>query len=662
MTTPFSQPAQVIAPDRVLRVAVLAKQIPAFENMMLNPDGRLLRDGVGMHINDYCRRAIAKGTEVARVSGGTVTVFTLGPPVAENVCREAILFGVDQTIHICDPAFAGSDTLATAKALARALEHFGPFDLVFMGRNSVDADTGQVPPQLAEMLKLPFAAGVRCFSLHGEQTELRLEHDDRWVDVTVQLPVVLSCAERLCEPCKIKDPRAWATVDASLIQTCKAAELGTGPWGQAASPTSVGAVHSLKVQRKRRMLSGTIEQQVAEAAAIFADLGVLDSSNAPNPGTVVHTTTLIHATSNTATDTITTTDTNSATDNAGVVVLAEPGKDRINKELLATAAELSCEVGGRVTAIGPGLDNPDLELGPWGADQQIAITASNGSMKIMSEKIMSEEITFEKIAAEDVAIAITKWISNTLPWAVLAPGTIWGREVASRIAATLNAGLTGDAVELRINDQGRLIAMKPAFGGSMLAEVLCSSPIQMVTVRPGVLPYRHPNLKRPEAKRSVLPSPAHSRMKIVATHTTDDSTELANASVVIGVGQGVDPKDYPKLEQHRRAIGATLCATRKVTDNGWMPRARQVGITGHSISPQLYLAIGTSGKFNHTVGVRNAGIVVGINSDPTAPLWDVVDIGIVGDWAEVLDALIPRLLSNRTTDNGTSAIISSPIN
>ena len=119
--------------------------------------------------------------------------------------------------------------------------------------------------------------------------------------------------------------------------------------------------------------------------------------------------------------------------------------------------------------------------------------------------------------------------------------------------------------------------------------------------------------------------------------------------MVIGVGQGVNPDDYPKLEKHRAALGAALCATRKVTDYGWMPRARQVGITGHSISPRLYIAIGTSGKFNHTVGVRNAGTVVGINPDPKAPLWDVVDIGFVGDWAEVLDTLIPRLTEAHPT-------------
>ena len=211
------------------------------------------------------------------------------------------------------------------------------------------------------------------------------------------------------------------------------------------------------------------------------------------------------------------------------------------------------------------------------------------------------------------------------------------------MAATLGAGLTGDAVGLKVDDHGKLIAMKPAFGGWLVAEILCSSPVQMATVRPGVLPLPRPNPDRPPADRFSLDSPGLSSLEVIRRYRDDDSDELATASVVIGVGQGVVPADYPNLEKHRAAIGAALCATRKVTDYGWMPRARQVGITGHSISPRLYFAVGMSGKFNHPVGVRNAGTVVGINPDPEAPLWDVVDIGIVGDWAEVFDALMPRV-------------------
>ena len=602
-------PVDVIAPDRPLRVAVLAKQIPVFEDMVLGPDGRMMRDGIDMHMNDYCRRAVAKGTEVARASGGTVTVFTLGPPSAENVCREALLFGVDAGVHICDPEFAGSDTWATAKALAAALERFGPFDLVMMGRNSVDSDTGQVPPQLAELLGLPFATGVRHFSLHGDRLELRLEHDDEWVDVAVELPAVVSCAERLCDPCKIKDPEAWATADGSKIQTVSAAELGPGPWGQEASPTSVGPVQMIDVERRRQMMTGTLDEQIDQAVAILAEKGALASGSSSEPPQVPG---------------------RAATgfDGSAIAVLVEPGRGRVSRELLGAAADLATEIGGWVAALGPGLDDSDEELGAWGADEQIGI-AGGGNGRIPVE--------------EDLASTTSAWAAETQPWAVLAPGTAWGREVASRMAATLGAGLTGDAVGLNVDDDGKLIAMKPAFGGWLVAEILCSSPVQMATVRPGVLPFPQPNPDRPPARRSLLDSPARSRLEVIRRYRDDDSDELANASVVIGVGQGVDPADYPKLEKHQAAIGAALCATRKVTDYGWMPRARQVGITGHSISPHLYFAIGMSGKFNHTVGVRNAGTVVGINPDPDAPLWEIVDIGFVGDWAEVFDALIPRL-------------------
>ncbi len=602
-------PADVIVPDRPLRVAVLVKQIPVFEDMVLGPDGRMVRDGIDMHMNDYCRRAVAKGTEVARASEGTVTVFTLGPPSAENVCREALLFGVDAGIHICDPEFAGSDTWATAKALATALERFGPFDLVMMGRNSVDSDTGQVPPQLAELLGLPFATGVRYFSLHGDRLELRLEHDDEWVDVAVELPAVVSCAERLCDPCKIKDPEAWATVDGSHIKTVSAADLGPGPWGQAASPTSVGPVQMIDVERRRHMMTGTLHEQIDQAMAILAEKGALASGLSTETPLIPDRT-------------------GAGFDGPPIAVLVEPGRERVNRELLGAAAELATEIDGWVAALGPGLDDPDEDLGAWGADAQIAIGAGgNGNAPV----------------EEDLASAIAPWAAETQPWAVLAPGTAWGREVASRLAATLGAGLTGDAVGLRVDDAGKLIAMKPAFGGWLVAEILCASAVQMATVRPGVLPFPRLNADRPPARRLSLDTSGRSRLELIRRYRDDDSDELANASVVIGVGQGVDPADYPKLEKHQAAIGAALCATRKVTDYGWMPRARQVGITGHSISPRLYFAIGMSGKFNHTVGVRNAGTVVGVNPDPTAPLWDVVDIGFVGDWAEVFDALIPRL-------------------
>ncbi|MCY3925939.1 MAG: hypothetical protein OXG52_10620, partial [bacterium] len=264
-----------LQPARPLRVLALAKQIPVFEDMRLGPDRRLVRDGHVLHMNDYCRRGVAQGLLVARASGGTLGVLTLGPPAADTVCREAVAFGADAGFHVTDPAFAGSDTLATARALAAAVEHLGPFDLILAGRNSVDADTGQVPPQLAELLGLPFACGVRRLRLTGERLSLLLEHNDEWLDVELEIPALLSCAERLIDPCKIKDPAVWAAVDGSRIQTIDASELGPGPWGAAASPTSVGPIWTLKIDRRREILSGSLAEGADRAIAVLDGRGAL---------------------------------------------------------------------------------------------------------------------------------------------------------------------------------------------------------------------------------------------------------------------------------------------------------------------------------------------------------------------------------------------------
>jgi electron transfer flavoprotein alpha/beta subunit len=206
-----------------VRIAALVKQIPRFEDMELGADGRLVREGIELELNAYCRRAVSKACELAAERpGSTVTVITLGPPSADDVLREAIAWGLERDVEIdgvlvSDAAFAGSDTLATATALAAALDHLGSFDLILVGRNSLDADTGQVGPELAELLDLPFMTGVRQLALDGDVLHVRCEHDDGWMQAELLLPAVLSCAERLCEPAKV-EPEGRARVPAARIR------------------------------------------------------------------------------------------------------------------------------------------------------------------------------------------------------------------------------------------------------------------------------------------------------------------------------------------------------------------------------------------------------------------------------------------------------------
>src|SRR5688500_17227986 len=271
-----------------MRIAVVVKQVPTFTEMALDADGRLIRSGLPLELNPYCRRAVSQAVELvaagAAATGagrapGRVTVMTLGPPSAEDVLREGIAWGTDRGaetdgVLITDAAFAGSDTLATARALAAALRLAGPFDLILTGRNSVDADTGQVPPELAELLDLPFLSGVRGLHLDGRRLRAHCEHDDGSVEAEVDLPALLSCAERLIQPCKV-DPAGRAAVPEERIRRLAATDLGPGPWGQAGSPTRVGTVRVHEVSREGLVLGGPIDDQVRRAVDVLVRRGAL---------------------------------------------------------------------------------------------------------------------------------------------------------------------------------------------------------------------------------------------------------------------------------------------------------------------------------------------------------------------------------------------------
>ena len=586
--------------ERPLRIAALVKQIPVGESMTLGDDGRLVRDGIELEMSAYCRRAVSKGVEWARESGGSCTVFTLGPPSAEDVLREAIAWGADRGVHLCDPAFAGSDTLATARALAAALDQEGPFDLVLVGRNSLDGDTGQVGPEIAQLTGLPFATGVRVMGITGENLSLTLEHDDGTDEVEVSLPALLSVAERLCEPCKVPPPKR-AEVPSDRIRVTTAAALGEGPWGQEGSPTRVGQTRLMHHDRTPKVLSGTAEEQAAEAVALLVERGALTAAAAavgsPSDSAVVR-----------------------ATGSGRMIaVLTEPDRPQVGAELLAAAARLSEAIGGQVHALAfEGADTG--ALGAAGAD---AVTILRGAPN-----------------AEDVAAAVVAWSAQHPLWALLGPSTAFGREVLGRVAAALGAGLVGDAVGIEVVDD-ELVAAKPAFSGALLADIVCTSDVRLVSVRPGVLPLPLSRDCTPPVFSWEMPS--RSRVRRLAQRRDDDIEVLARADVVIGVGAAVQPHEYEELSPLAALLGAELAATRKVTDKGWAPRARQVGITGRSIAPRLYLAVGLSGKFNHMVGVRASGTIVAINDDPGALVFSQCDIGIVGDWHAVGPALVAAL-------------------
>jgi electron transfer flavoprotein alpha subunit len=581
-----------------LRIAALVKQIPRFEAMQLGADGRLKRDGVELSMNPYCLRAVAKGVELAQQTGGSCTVLSLGPPAAEDVIRWGVAAGADRGILISDPAFAGSDTLATARALAAAVTREGPFDVILVGKNSVDADTGQVGPELAELLGYPFAPAVRTLELRDNGLRLGCEYDDAWGEIDITLPAVLAAAERLCAPARA-EPEDRAAVAPEKLTRLSAADLGPGPWGQAGSPTSVGETKLLEVQRARHMLQGPLSAQIAHAVALMQARGALATSSQTAKASVPP---AVMQPGNT------------------ILVLMEPERPGSTRELLGAAAQLAAQISASVVALQaePRSALTPEELSAWGADHLVAC---------------------QQAALEaEVAQSVAAWSERQHPWCILAPSTSWGREVASRVAARLGAGLTGDAVQLDVT-HNRLVGWKPAFGGRLVAAIRATSPVQMVTVRPGVLPRLTPRAAAPLTAET-LPVTPQERVRILSRQQNDQLDALALATRVVGVGAGLPPERYGELDPLLHVLNAELAATRKVTDQNWLPHSRQVGITGRSIAPNLYIALGISGRFNHTCGLRAAGTIVAINPDAKAPMFAEADIGIVADWAECVPLLV----------------------
>ena len=437
---------------RPLRIAALVKQIPVGESMVLGSDRRMVRQGLELEMNAYCRRAVSKGVEWAKASGGTCTILTLGPPSAEDVLREAVAWGADSGVHLCDPAFAGSDTLATARALSAAIRKFGAFDLVLVGRNSLDGDTGQVGPETAELLGLPFASGVREMGLTGETLTLTLEHDDGWEDAQVKLPALLSVAERLCEPCKVP-PVQRAEVADDKIRRVLASGLGDGPWGEAGSPTVVGRTRTLQHDRAGKVFAGNLEDQVAAAVELLAQRGALTRTSGMSVGASVPNALAAPAS-------------HDAPSARVIAVIIEAGRPQVGAELLGAASVLAGAIGARVHALSFD-DGAVAALGELGADEVTHFVGSD--------------------VAEDAAAVVVEWSVEQSLWAVLGPSTAFGREVLARMSAALGAGLVGDAIGLEIAESD-LIAAKPAFSGALVADISWTSPVRMVSVRPGVLP------------------------------------------------------------------------------------------------------------------------------------------------------------------------------
>jgi electron transfer flavoprotein alpha subunit len=252
-----------------------------------------------------------------------------------------------------------------------------------------------------------------------------------------------------------------------------------------------------------------------------------------------------------------------------------------------------------------------------------------------------------EVYSESIAALATK----TQPSIMLFPATYDGRDLAARLAAKLGVGLAADCTEVSVDDEGRFVQVRPAFGGNLMAVI--HQPVakpQLATLRPHITkPAKAKTKTAPVIEHAhMVGLPKHFDKKVLETvrEVAEESGNLDEAEVVIGIGRGLgSPENLKTINRLAVLLEAAVGGSRGVVDAGWLPHSQQIGLTGRVISPKMYMALGISGAVQHLVGVRTAKEIVAINIDPEAPIFKVATYGIVGDLFSVLPTLITELQS-----------------
>jgi len=242
--------------------------------------------------------------------------------------------------------------------------------------------------------------------------------------------------------------------------------------------------------------------------------------------------------------------------------------------------------------------------------------------------------------------ALSTLIKEQAPKVVLFAATSFGKDLAPRLAARLKTGLASDCTALEVSDDGSLSAVRPIYGGQLDATVISSAAKpQIATMRPGIVEVKPPQIERKAEIITVEPQPATTRSRIVGFVKADPRTiRLDEAEIVVAGGGGIDStENFQLLQELAEILGACVGVSRVPVDRGWVPIEKQIGQTGMTVAPKLYLAFGISGSIYHTMGMKDSKIIVVINKDGNAPFFKLADMGIVGDCRELLTALIHRL-------------------
>ena len=605
-----------------MKIVVCVKYVPVVARIQFDYENKtIIREGVPSEVNPFDMLGLVRAVELESALDDQVVVLCMGPPQARDGLLECLALGADRAILLTDRALAGSDTLATARALSLALKKEAP-DLIICGRNSADSETGQVGPETAELMDIPHVGQVSKLDLNADSNTIVTERltDEGYQVIECPLPALVCVTEGVAEE-TFPNREQLAEAETKPLQEVTCAQLSpdSSQFGAEGSPTWVEEIRLVEPNRSGVIIEEEDPQVAAEQAASLLKERLAELDSADN-----------------GSQTAQPTERFPSSRDKSIWVIAESWPAdlaHVTLELLGKARELTSFTRSEVAAVLIGPAQPDLngQLAAYGADR-VLVLDNTGKGPVWGRQVV------QSLAAA---------VHQAQPYAVLFASTPDGRDLASRVAARLALGLTGDAIDLEIDEEGRLVQLKPALGGNVVAPILSKTLPNMVTLRPGLLTPVAPVVSSQAPVEAIAAASFDGPdVTVLEEHVQEDigALELTQAQVVLGVGMGIGgPENLPQIQKLAHSINASLATTRNVTHEGWLPVQIQVGISGRSITPKVYLAVGIRGAFNHTVGIQKAGVILALNQNRRHAIFKSADFGIVGDWNEFLPPLIEAL-------------------
>jgi len=312
-----------------------------------------------------------------------------------------------------------------------------------------------------------------------------------------------------------------------------------------------------------------------------------------------------------------------------VLVFAEQRDGVLKKvafEMLGKGAELAGTLGGSAEAVllGSGLEGLADELAQYGA----------------AKVYVADDPALIRYSSEAFTDTLAAVVGKVEPAILLIGATAMGKDLAPRLAARLGVGLATDCTDLEL-DGGRLLATRPIFAGKALAKVKLADDPQMASVRPNVLAAPEPDVSKTANVEAVEAVAGKIRAKVIdIVGAGEGEIDVAEADVIVSGGRGVaGPEGFAPIRSLAKTLGAAVGASRAAVDAGWIEHSHQVGQTGKTVTPNLYIACGISGAIQHLAGMKTAKVIVAVNTDPEAPIFKLANYGIVADLFDVVPAL-----------------------